>query len=141
MPDPDLTWNAQTEHYEFGAIDWSEFYNVLKGNGPCNRERLAARVKAWDDGAWVREAAVAHADKRAARAKTAGGGMSTEWPLWEIFIRSQHGLAHKHVGSLHAPDAELAVKNARRLYAPQRRRVDLGGEIHRHHGVEFPRRP
>ena len=71
MPDPDLRWNAERGHYDFGAIDWSEFQNVLKGNGPCNRERLAARVKAWDDGAWVRDAAVAHAEKRAARAKAA----------------------------------------------------------------------
>ena len=69
--------------------------------------------------------------------------MSSEWPLWEIFIRSQHGLAHKHVGSLHAPDAELAVKNARRLHAAQRGRVDLGREVVGHHGVESrrPRRP
>ena len=52
-------------HYDFGVIDWSEFHAVLKGNGPCNRERLAARVKAWEDGAWVRDAATAHADKRA----------------------------------------------------------------------------
>jgi len=63
MPDPDLKWNAKTEHYDFGAIDWNEFHNVLKGNGPCNRERLAARVQAWEDGAWVREAALAYARK------------------------------------------------------------------------------
>ena len=68
MPDPDLKWNPEREHYDIGTIDWSEFHNVLKGNGPCNHERLAARVKAWEDGAWVREAAVAHAQKRAARA-------------------------------------------------------------------------
>ncbi len=63
IPDPDLRFNPDTGHYEFGAIDWSEFYNVLKGNGPCNRERLRTRVKAWDDGAWFREALVAYADK------------------------------------------------------------------------------
>jgi ring-1,2-phenylacetyl-CoA epoxidase subunit PaaA len=66
VPDPDLKFNAETGHYEFGAIDWSEFHNVLKGNGPCNRERLRTRVKAWEDGAWFREALVAHADKHAA---------------------------------------------------------------------------
>jgi len=66
VPDPDLKFNTETGHYEFGAIDWSEFHNVLKGNGPCNRERLRTRVKAWDDGAWFREALVAHADKHAA---------------------------------------------------------------------------
>jgi len=68
MPDPDLKWNAERGHYDFGEIDWAEFHDVLKGNGPCNRERLAARVKAWDDGAWVREAAIAYAEKHAARA-------------------------------------------------------------------------
>ena len=68
VPDPDLRWNDETGHYEFGEIDWAEFHDVLKGNGPCNRERMAARVKAWEDGAWVREAAVAHAEKSAARA-------------------------------------------------------------------------
>jgi ring-1,2-phenylacetyl-CoA epoxidase subunit PaaA len=68
VPDPDLTFNVETGHYEFGDIDWSEFNNVLKGNGPCNKERLKTRVKAWDDGAWFREALVAYADKKSARA-------------------------------------------------------------------------
>jgi ring-1,2-phenylacetyl-CoA epoxidase subunit PaaA len=67
MPDPDLKWNAERGHYDFGAIDWNELYEVVKGNGPCNRERLRARVEAWENGAWVREAALAHAEKRAAR--------------------------------------------------------------------------
>ena len=64
LPDPDLRWNEERGHYDFGAIDWTEFNEVLKGNGPCNRERLAARRKAWEEGAWVREAAMAHAAKR-----------------------------------------------------------------------------
>jgi len=67
VPDPDLKWNAERGAYDFGAIDWSEFYNVLKGNGPCNRERLRTRVTAWDDGEWFRDALVAHADKQAAK--------------------------------------------------------------------------
>jgi len=67
VPDPDLKWNEASGHYDFGAIDWSEFHAVLKGNGPCNKERLRARVDAWDDGRWVREAAVAYAQKHAAR--------------------------------------------------------------------------
>ncbi|MBK8249644.1 MAG: 1,2-phenylacetyl-CoA epoxidase subunit A [Gemmatimonadetes bacterium] len=67
VPDPDLRYNAETENWEFGAIDWSEFQAVIAGNGPCNRERLAARRKAHDEGAWVRAAAEAHADKQAAR--------------------------------------------------------------------------
>jgi len=64
VPDPALRWNEETGHYEFGEIDWAEFHNVLKGNGPCNRERLRTRAKAYEDGAWYRDALVAHADKR-----------------------------------------------------------------------------
>ena len=67
VPDPDLKWNEERGHYDFGEIDWAEFYNVIKGNGPCNRDRLRTRVKAWEDGAWVRDAAMAHAAKAAAR--------------------------------------------------------------------------
>lgn len=67
VPDPDLKFNEETGHWEFGEIDWSEFYEVLKGNGPCNRERVAQRKKAIDEGAWVREAAVAYAKKKQQR--------------------------------------------------------------------------
>ena len=69
VPDPDLKWNESSGHYDFGAIDWSEFYDVVKGNGPCNRERLRNRVKATEEGAWVRAAAAAYAAKKAARAE------------------------------------------------------------------------
>jgi ring-1,2-phenylacetyl-CoA epoxidase subunit PaaA len=69
VPDPELRWNEDRGHYDFGAIDWDEFWQVVKGNGPCNRERLRTRNQAWDDGAWFREALVAHADKKAARAQ------------------------------------------------------------------------
>ena len=68
LPDPDLRWNAQTGHYDFGPIDWREFYEVLKGNGPCNQARMEHRVRAHEDGAWVREAAGAYAEKQRARA-------------------------------------------------------------------------
>jgi ring-1,2-phenylacetyl-CoA epoxidase subunit PaaA len=64
VPDPDLKWNKETDHYEFGQIDWTEFYNVIKGNGPCNVQRLRTRRQAHADGAWVREAAAAYAQKR-----------------------------------------------------------------------------
>ena len=67
IPDPELKWNEETGHYEHGPIDWDEFNRVIAGHGPCNKERLDARRKAWDDGAWVREAAAAHAEKRASR--------------------------------------------------------------------------
>ena len=71
LPDPELKWNEERQHYDFGAIDWSEFWRVIGGDGPCNRERLNARVKAWDDGAWVREAALAHSAKHLPVAKVA----------------------------------------------------------------------
>ena len=64
IPDPDLTWNEATGHWDYGAIDWLEFQDVLAGNGPCNRDRLAARRKAHEEGAWVRDAAVAYAKKQ-----------------------------------------------------------------------------
>ena len=64
IPDPDLKWNEERGHYDFGEIDWDEFWSVVKGNGPCNKERVEARQKAWDDGKWVRDAAMAHAKKK-----------------------------------------------------------------------------
>lgn len=71
-PDPDLRWNAERGHYDFGKINWEEFWDVVKGNGPCNRERLETRRKAWEEGAWVREAAVAYAEKKRQREQSAG---------------------------------------------------------------------
>ena len=67
LPDGKLKWNEERKHYDFGEINWDEFWNVVKGNGPCNKQRLAARNKAHDEGAWVREAAVAYAEKNANR--------------------------------------------------------------------------
>ena len=70
LPDPDLKWNEARGHWDFGTIDWPEFYRVVAGDGPNNRERLAMRVKAWDEGAWVREAALEHARKSARKQAT-----------------------------------------------------------------------
>ncbi|MDT0617869.1 1,2-phenylacetyl-CoA epoxidase subunit PaaA [Salinisphaera sp. P385] len=67
IPDPDLKWNPDRGHYDYGEPDWDEFWTVLKGNGPCNRERLEARRSAHNGGEWVRDAAVAYAEKRQAR--------------------------------------------------------------------------
>jgi ring-1,2-phenylacetyl-CoA epoxidase subunit PaaA len=69
LPDADLKWNEDRNHYDFGEIDWNEFWAVVKGNGPCNKERLDSRNKAHAEGAWVREAAMAYAEKRAERLK------------------------------------------------------------------------
>ena len=70
IPDPELKWNEESGHYDFGEIDWEEFWQVVKGNGPCNRERLEAKNKAWQEGAWVREAAMAHAQKQESKRQT-----------------------------------------------------------------------
>ncbi len=65
LPDDKLKWNEERKHYDFGEINWDEFWAVVKGNGPCNKQRLAARNKAHDEGAWVREAAIAYSNKKA----------------------------------------------------------------------------
>jgi len=67
IPDPKLRWNEERGHYDFGDIDWDEFWQVVGGNGPCNKERIEARVKAKEEGAWVREAALAFASKSKSR--------------------------------------------------------------------------
>lgn len=65
LPDDTIKWNETRGHYDFSEPDWDEFYDVLKGNGPCNVDRLAARNKAWDDGKWVRDGLMTHAKKKA----------------------------------------------------------------------------
>lgn len=65
VPDADLKWNEEREHYDFGEINWDEFWQVVKGHGPCNKERLKTRVDAWEGGEWVRDAAMAYAEKQA----------------------------------------------------------------------------
>jgi ring-1,2-phenylacetyl-CoA epoxidase subunit PaaA len=71
VPDPDLTWNADKGGYDIGPIDWEEFYAAVRGEGPVAKERIGARIKAWEDGAWVREAAMVHAEKQVQRAEAA----------------------------------------------------------------------
>lgn len=64
IPDPDLKWNDEKNGYDFGDIDWDEFWQVVKGYGPCNKERLEARISAWENGQWVRDAAMAYSEKQ-----------------------------------------------------------------------------
>jgi len=66
LPDPEIAWNEERQSYDFGAPDWDEFWEVVKGNGPCNKQRIDHRKKAYDDGAWVREAAMAFAARQEA---------------------------------------------------------------------------
>lgn len=67
LPDKDLKWNESRKHYDFGEIDWQEFWNVVKGNGPCNKARLKARNDAHNEGEWVRKAAIAYSEKQASK--------------------------------------------------------------------------
>jgi ring-1,2-phenylacetyl-CoA epoxidase subunit PaaA len=69
LPDPELRWNEERGHYDFGEIDWDEFWQVLRGDGPCNAERISHRRRAHEEGTWVREAANAYAVKQATRTK------------------------------------------------------------------------
>jgi len=71
VPDENLKWNEEKQGWDFSEPDWTEFYDVLAGNGPCNADRIEARQNAWNDGAWFRDGLMAHADKRAARAHAA----------------------------------------------------------------------
>jgi len=66
IPDPDLKWNEETKRYDFGEMDWDEFWQVVKGHGPCNKARMDARKNAWSKGEWVRDAAMAYAEKQTA---------------------------------------------------------------------------
>ena len=121
LPDPELTWNEDRQSYDFGSPDWDEFKDVIKGNGPCNKQRIAHRRRAHDDGAWVRQAAMAFAAK--------GRGMTEpiqgDWPLYEVFVRGKRGLNHVHVGSLHAADDEMAVRHARDVYTRRNEGVSI----------------
>ncbi len=67
LPDPGIKWNEERGHYDFSQPDWSEFFDVIKGNGPCNVDRMKNRVAAWEEGQWVRDGLMAHAAKKAAR--------------------------------------------------------------------------
>ncbi|SHE47182.1 ring-1,2-phenylacetyl-CoA epoxidase subunit PaaA [Streptoalloteichus hindustanus] len=78
LPDPQLRWNAERGHHDFGQPDWDEFWRVVKGDGPCNAQRVAHRRRAHEDGAWVREAAAAYARKRAGDAGGTGRAARTE---------------------------------------------------------------
>ncbi len=124
IPDPELKWNEKRNHYDFGEINWEEFYNVIAGNGKCNKQRMNVCNKAHANGEWIREAANAYVHKQIEQAKC---GIEKEftknmlekkdnWKIWEVFIRSRNGLSHKHVGSIHASDAQMAIKNSRDVY-------------------------
>ena len=73
IPDPNLKWNEERKHYDFGELDWNEFWQVVKGHGPCNKQRIQARLDAWNNGAWVRDAATAYAEKQESKSLKEAG--------------------------------------------------------------------
>ena len=127
VPDPELKWNEARGAYDFGPIDWDEFQAAVRGEGPVAKERMQSHVKAWEDGAWVREAASARGTRDADHAAASAGKppTSSDWPLWEVFIRAKNGLSHKHVGSVHAADPRMAIAHARDTYTRRLEGVSL----------------
>ena len=140
IPDPGMKQNENGD-WEYSAIDWDEFKQVLAGNGPCNRDRLAARRKAHDDGAWVREAALL-------MRRSAG---RAAWRRLQSREKRDGNTEHAALGSLHPQPQRAcaqalrlaacrrrhhgAAGRARHLHPPRRGPVDLGGAVERDHGV------
>ncbi len=124
LPDPDLRWNEERQSYDFTQPDYDELMRVIAGDGPCNRQRIDAPAGR------PRRGRLGPRGRRGVRGQaaptTGGGGVSRQqWPLWEVFVRARRGLSHTHVGSLHAPDAELALRNARDLYTRRQEGVSI----------------
>jgi len=115
-----------SRHYDFGAVDWAELDAVIKGNGPCNAQRMAQRKAAHDDGAWVREAATAHASKAAALAEAHDDRLAA---VRGVPAR-QAGADHVHVGSLHARRRAMAL-HTRATCTPAATKVSASGSWRR----------
>jgi ring-1,2-phenylacetyl-CoA epoxidase subunit PaaB len=126
MPDPTCSGTTSAATTISARSTGASSTTVLKGNGPCNRSGSRARVKAWETarGCARRRWRTRRKRPRALSATRRHDADEHEWPLWEIFIRSQHGLAHKHVGSLHAPTRD-GVKNARDVYTRRNEGVSI----------------
>ena len=128
LPDPDLRWNAEPGHYDYTRPDFDELMPVIDGDGPCNRQRMAQRRRAHAEGAWVREAPRPTRDKRPAHERYRTASPDRQYRhgrLWEVFVRPRRGLSHTHVGSVHAADAEMALRNARDVYTRRQEGVSI----------------
>ena len=137
LPDKDIRFNEETKKWEHGPLDWDEFNEVLAGRGPCNAQRLERRREAHENGAWVREAAAAYADKTEPQASREGirsmtNRTPTPEPHTECLAASGKSSCapaaacrHVHAGSLHAPDAAMALRNARDLYTRRNEGVSI----------------
>ena len=149
LPDPELRWNAERGHYDFGAVDWDEFKAVVSGNGPCNAaahrpppgrargRRLGPRGRAARREGGPMSEFTAEGGHGAADEACRSSRSCVDWPLYEVFLRGKRGLNHVHVGSLHAADArDGAAPRARPVHPAQRGRQHLGRRGRRHHRVQ-----
>ena len=134
IPDPELKWNEERGHYDFGEIDWGEFWSVVKGNGPMNPRSCRAQGPGMGRGGMGEgsrprpcEEEVGQREHRMTYEVPVAPGERVEieetadltaeaWPMWEVFVRARRGISHVHIGSLHAADAEAALQNARDVY-------------------------
>ena len=126
VPDPALAWNEAKGGYDFGEVDWEEFYAVVRGEGPVAKERMKARRERLGEQR-LGPRGGGRSCGEAARAQEAAdeASMSKDWPLWEVFVRAKGGMSHRHVGSVHAPDAEIALRHARDTYTRRMEGVSL----------------
>ena len=132
VPDDKLAWNEEKQGYDFSEPDWREFYDVVAGNGPCNRDRLAARVKAWEDGAWFRDGLTGACaqEARAARGGEDRGGIGgAPCPTNGRCGKCSSGASTASTIAMSAsctpPDAEQAIRNARDVYTRRHEGVSI----------------
>ena len=133
LPDDELRWNPERGHYDFGAVDWDEFKAVVAGHGPCNAQRVARRKSAARrrglgsrGGRRLRRQDGPPGDRVTGGSVMSGtAGVRSDWPLFEVFLRSKRGLNHVHVGSLHAADPQMALHHARDLYTRRNEGVSI----------------
>ena len=142
LPDPDLRWNEERGHWDYGPIDWDEFWRVLRGDGPCNAERIEHRRGAHEEGAWVREAANAYAAKQAVRRPP--GARPRERHAYRTVLATLGGVRPGEAWPLAHPRGLAArpgrddgpAQRARRLHPPAGGRLDLGGRGVVDHGEQ-----
>ncbi len=121
LPDPELVWNEERGHHDFGQPDWEEFMQGVKGNGPCNARAHGApppRPRGRRLGARGGDGVRRPTGQRMS-------AVEAEWPLYEVFVRGKRGLNHVHVGSLHAADDRMALLHARDVYTRRNEGVSI----------------
>ena len=132
LPDPELAWNEERGSYDFGTPDWDELMRVISGDGPCNAERIACRKAAHEDGAWVREAAMAYAEPH----RKEQHDRERLAPVRGVRARQARTQPRPRRLDPRRRRRDGTAQRPRRLHPPQRGREHLGREVLRHHGVQ-----